>query len=74
MQPRRSVPRITGAVAASLITVAAVAGVTTAGAPAAAIPAAMAYNYFGHMLKEINARMEDFSIEFLNMTDRSFEE
>ena len=40
MQPRRSVPRITGAVAASLITVAAVAGVTTAGAPAAAIPAA----------------------------------
>lgn len=41
---------------------------------AAAIPAAMAYNYFGHMLKEISARMEDFSIEFLNMAERSFEE
>src|SRR6266851_3726274 len=41
---------------------------------AAAIPAAMAYNYFGHMLKEISARMEDFSIEFLNMTERNFEE
>src|SRR5947207_13393586 len=40
MQPRRSVPRITGAVAASLITAAAVAGISTAGAPAAASPAA----------------------------------
>ena len=40
----------------------------------AAIPAAMAYNYFGHMLKEIGARMDDFLIEFLNMTERSFEE
>lgn len=40
----------------------------------AAIPAAAAYNYFGHMLKEIGARMDDFSIEFLNLTERSFEE
>ena len=40
----------------------------------AAIPAAMAYNYFGHMLKEIGARMDDFLIEFLNMTERNFEE
>ena len=40
----------------------------------AAIPAAVAYNLFGHMLKEIGARMDDFSIEFLNMTERSFEE
>jgi biopolymer transport protein TolQ len=40
----------------------------------AAIPAAMAYNHFGHMLKEIGARMDDFSIEFLNMTERSFED
>jgi len=38
----------------------------------AAIPAAVAYNYFGHMLKE-SARMDDFSIEFLNMAERSFE-
>ena len=42
MQLRRSVPRITGAVGVSLITAAAVAGVTTAGAPAAAVPAAAA--------------------------------
>jgi biopolymer transport protein TolQ len=40
----------------------------------AAIPAAVAYNYFGHMLKEIGARMDDFSSEFMNMTERSFEE
>jgi biopolymer transport protein TolQ len=40
----------------------------------AAIPAAMAYNYFGHLLKEIGARLDDFSIEFLNMTERNFEE
>lgn len=40
----------------------------------AAIPAAVAYNYFGHMLKDVGARMDDFSIEFLNMTERSFEE
>jgi len=41
MWPRRSVPRLTGAVAASLITAAAVAGVATAGAPAAAFTAAV---------------------------------
>ena len=41
---------------------------------AAAIPAAVFYNHFGHMLKEIGARMDDFSGEFLNLTERSFEE
>ena len=41
---------------------------------AAAIPAAVFYNHFGHTLKEIGARMDDFSIEFLNMAERSFEE
>src|SRR5712671_3644790 len=40
----------------------------------AAIPAAVAYNYFGNMLKEVGARMDDFSIEFLNLAERSFEE
>ena len=40
----------------------------------AAIPAAFFYNHFAHMLKEIAARMEDFSTEFMNMTERSFEE
>ncbi|HWZ30292.1 MAG TPA: MotA/TolQ/ExbB proton channel family protein [Bryobacteraceae bacterium] len=40
---------------------------------AAAIPAAVAYNYFGHRIKEMGARMEDFSLEFLNLTERNFE-
>jgi biopolymer transport protein TolQ len=39
----------------------------------AAIPAAIFYNYFGHIIKEIGARMEDFSLEFLNMTERTWE-
>jgi biopolymer transport protein TolQ len=41
---------------------------------AAAIPAAFFYNHFAHTLKEIGARMDDFSTEFMNMTERSFEE
>ncbi len=40
----------------------------------AAIPAAIFYNYFGHAIKEIGARMEDFSLEFLNLTERNFGE
>ncbi len=39
-----------------------------------AIPAAIFYNMFGHSVKEMGARMEDFSLEFLNMTERNFEE
>lgn len=38
----------------------------------AAIPAAMAYNQFGHILKEMGDRMDDFSLEFLNLIERSF--
>ena len=38
----------------------------------AAIPAAMAYNHFGHVLKEMGERMDDFTLEFLNLIDRSF--
>lgn len=41
---------------------------------AAAIPAAVFYNHFGHIIKEIGQRMEDFSLEFLNLTERNFEE
>jgi Biopolymer transport proteins len=41
---------------------------------AAAIPAAFFYNHFAHTLKEIGARMDDFSTEFMNMAERSFEE
>lgn len=46
--------------------------VATALGLAAAIPAAVAYNYFGHNIKEIGARMEDFALEFLNLTERTF--
>lgn len=41
---------------------------------AAAIPAAIFYNHFGNALREIGARMDDFSLEFLNLTERNFEE
>lgn len=47
---------------------------TTALGLAAAIPAAIAYNYFSHMLKEQGARMDDFSLEFLNLAERQFED
>ena len=40
----------------------------------AAIPAAVFYNYFGHVIKEIGARMDDFTLEFMNMAERSFED
>ena len=40
----------------------------------AAIPAAIFYNHFGHMLKELGARMDDFALEFLNLAERSFGE
>ncbi|HEY4362320.1 MAG TPA: MotA/TolQ/ExbB proton channel family protein [Bryobacteraceae bacterium] len=40
----------------------------------AAIPAAVFYNMFGNTIREIGARMEDFSLEFLNLTERNFEE
>jgi biopolymer transport protein TolQ len=38
----------------------------------AAIPAAIFYNQFGHALKEMGTRMDDFSLEFLNLIERSF--
>src|SRR5690349_9679377 len=40
----------------------------------AAIPAAIAYNYFGHHIREIAARMDDFALEFLNLAERTFGE
>ena len=40
----------------------------------AAIPAAIAYNYFGHHIREIGARMDDFALEFLNLAERNFGE
>ncbi len=38
----------------------------------AAIPAAIAYNYFGNRIREIGARMDDFALEFMNMAERKF--
>jgi len=46
--------------------------IATAAGLFAAIPAAMAYNHFGHMLKEMGSNMDDFSLEFLNLVERSF--
>ena len=48
--------------------------IATAMGLAAAIPAAIFYNHFGHIIKEIGARMDDFSLEFVNLTERNFEE
>jgi biopolymer transport protein TolQ len=31
-----------------------------------------AYNYFGSVIREFGTRMEDFTLEFLNMAERSF--
>ena len=47
--------------------------ITTAAGLAAAIPAAIAYNQFTHRIRELGARMDDFSLEFLNMTERGEE-
>ncbi|MCU1232483.1 MAG: MotA/TolQ/ExbB proton channel [Candidatus Solibacter sp.] len=48
--------------------------ITTAVGLFAAIPAAIFYNYFGHVTREIASRMDDFAMEFLNMADRTFGE
>ena len=48
--------------------------VATAMGLAAAIPAAICYNHYGHVIREIGARMEDFVLEFLNVSERHFEE
>jgi biopolymer transport protein TolQ len=37
----------------------------------AAIPAAVFYNYFSHLIREITSRMDDFLLEFLNAAERS---
>ena len=40
---------------------------------AIAAVAAIFYNLFGNAIKEFGARMEDFQLEFLNLTERSLE-
>jgi biopolymer transport protein TolQ len=48
--------------------------ITTAVGLAAAIPAAIFYNMFGHAIREIGTKMDDFANEFMNMAERSFGE
>jgi biopolymer transport protein TolQ len=48
--------------------------IATAAGLFAAIPAAIFYNHFGHVLKDMGSRMDDFSLEFMNMIERSFGE
>jgi len=48
--------------------------IATAVGLAAAIPAAVFYNHFGHAVREMGARMDDFLLEFLNLAERSFGE
>jgi len=38
----------------------------------AAIPAVIAYNHYLHRIKEMITEMEDFSIEFINITERLY--
>ncbi len=44
--------------------------ITTAAGLFAAIPAVIAYNHFGSTIREFGARMDDFSMEFLNAVER----
>ena len=44
--------------------------VTTAAGLFAAIPAVVAYNQFTQSMREFGARMDDFSLEFLNVVER----
>jgi len=60
---------------ASLVTVApgiAEALIATAAGLFAAIPAVISYNYFLHRIKDLITEMENFSIEFLNITERLY--
>ena len=46
--------------------------ITTAAGLFAAIPALIAYNQFVQKLKQFGAMLDDFALEFLNMTERYF--
>jgi biopolymer transport protein TolQ len=46
--------------------------VTTAGGLFAAIPAVIAYNHYLQRIKEFGSRLDEFALEFLNMTERYF--
>jgi biopolymer transport protein TolQ len=46
--------------------------IATAAGLFAAIPATYFYNHFTHRVKEFSAEMDDFSLEFLNISERNF--
>lgn len=46
--------------------------ITTAAGLFAAIPAVIFYNHFLHAVKDFAASMDDFSLEFMNLTERNF--
>jgi len=46
--------------------------INTAAGLFAAIPALMAYNHFVQKLRQARGEMEDFTLEFLNLTERNF--
>jgi len=48
--------------------------ITTAAGLFAAIPAVIGYNLFLQRVREFGTQMDDFSLEFLNMTERYFTE
>ncbi|MGH9570444.1 MAG: protein TolQ [Candidatus Angelobacter sp.] len=45
--------------------------ITTAAGLFTAIPAVIAYNQFTHQLRQFGARMDDFSLELLNLIERT---
>ena len=46
--------------------------INTAAGLGAAIPALVGYNYFGARLRALRVEMDDFILEFLNLTERNF--
>lgn len=46
--------------------------VNTAAGLAAAIPALIAFNYFGGRIRTFRSEMEDFTLEFMNLAERNF--
>jgi biopolymer transport protein TolQ len=46
--------------------------INTAAGLGAAIPAMIAYNYFMGQIRQLRATMDDFALEFLNLTERNF--
>ena len=46
--------------------------INTAAGLFAAVPALLAYNHFVNKLRQARGEMEDFTLEFLNLTERNF--